>query len=254
MGKYRTSDQSLQLEEEMETEPPRTSQASATQELEKGSKIIKNGNMKFEVTNLEDSKSKVDSLIKSVNAYYENEMYNSYGNRISYSLKIRIPNAKFDSLIIVFEKGIGDLKSKNINAKDVTEEYVDLNVRLENNLAYLSQYQLILKKANSIKEILEVREKIRRIEEEIESKKGRLKYLDDKVNYSTLNLELSELISREVSNSPSFGRRLLNSFNNGIQVFLSFIIGLVNFWPFLVLLFLLFIARRPILSKIRKSK
>jgi len=42
------------------------------------------------------------------------------------------------------------LNAKNISLTDVTEEYVDLNIRLENNLAYLNQYKEILKKAKTI--------------------------------------------------------------------------------------------------------
>ncbi len=186
----------LSIEEELEIEPPRTAEAPsspAEYELQKGSKIIKSGDMTFEVEQLEVVKSKVDSILLTSKGYYENEVFNAYGNRNTYSLTLRMPTSRFDSFVKILENGIGQLTSKNIRAKDVTEEYVDLNIRLDNNLSYLRQYKLILKKAKTIKEILNVQEKIRRIEEEIESKKGRLKYLDDKVKFSTLHLELSEL-------------------------------------------------------------
>ena len=252
MGKYHSPDNALVLEEEFEIEPPRTAEPPAPPEftLEKGSKIIKNGSMKFEVSELEASKNKVETILQICKGYYENEQFNSYGNRISYSLQLRIPFSKFDTLITVIESGIGELKSKNIKAKDVTEEYVDLNIRLENNFEYLNQYKVILQKAKSVKEILEVQEKIRRIEEEINSKKGRLKYLDDKVKFSTLNLELTELIASNITKKPNFGRRLANAFNNGIQGFLSFIIGLVNLWPFVLLFVFLIVMRKPIMNKL----
>jgi len=240
---------------DFEVEPPRTAEPPppSVNTLEKGSKIIKNGYMKFEVSNLEIAKNKIDTILTEYSGYYENEQYNSYGNRISYSLQLRIPNTKFDSLINVVQNGVGKLNSKNINAKDVTEEYVDLNIRLDNNLAYLNQYKEILRKAKSVKEILEVQENIRRIEEEIESKKGRIKYLDDKVKYSTLNLELTELITVEFSNKPNFGRRLVNAFNNGTQFFLSFIVGLVNFWPFLLLLVFIILVKKTIFNKLKRN-
>jgi len=254
MGKYHMPEDALAIEEEFE--PPRTAEpeAAPSNSLEKGSKIIKNGYMTFEVDQLEIAKSKIDTLLKSHKGYYENEQYNSYGNRVSYSLLLRIPNTNFDSLITILEQGIGQLESKNISAKDVTEEYVDLDIRLENNLAYLKQYKEILRKANSVKDILEVKEKIRRIEEEINSKKGRLKYLDDQVKYSTLNLEITELRTSDISNKPNFGRRLVNAFNNGVQLFLSFIIGVINLWPFLILGLLLFLGRKPILNLFKRKK
>ena len=255
MGKYHIPDEAITLDEDIEIEPPRTAEPtiSPANVQEKGSKIIKTGTMNFEVNKLDKAKIRTDSLIKSVNGYYENELYNSYGNRNTYSLKIRIPNIQFDTLIQQLETGMGELKSKNINAKNVTEEYIDLNIRLENNLAYLQQYQLILRKAKTIKEILNVQEKIRRIEEEIESKKGRLKYLDSNVKYSTLHLEITELITKQLSNQPNFGRRILNAFNSGIKAFLSFIVGLVNIWPFILLVIFLFFLRKPIMNKFKRG-
>ena len=243
-------------EAELTIEPPRTAQPPSppTYSLEKGSKIIKTGSMEFQVSALELTKAKVDSILNSFGGYYEQEHFHSYGSSISYSLQLRIPNSKFDALIDVLENGIGDLQSKNIRAEDVTEEYVDLNIRLENNLAYLEQYKVILQKARSVKEILEVQEKIRRIEEEIDSKKGRLKYLDDKVKYSTLDLELTELVKAERSDYPRFTTRLGNAFSNGFQSFLSFIIGLINLWPFLLLCLFLILGRKQIIKKLRFRK
>jgi len=241
--------------ENIEMEPPKTSSKPMEFSLEKGSKIIKDGTIKFEVGKLEKAKTEVDALLNSVSGYYEKEKYNAYGNRTTYTLKLRIPNSKFDTVVFLLEKGIGELKSKSLNAKDVTEECVDLTIRLENNLSYLKQYQSILSKAKSIKEILEVQEKIRRIEEEIESKKGRLTFLDDKVKFSTLNLELSELIATDISQGPSFGIRIANAFRNGALGFLNFLVALVHVWPFLILMLILYFGRKSIFNRFsRKQK
>ena len=235
--------------------PPMTSEPPAPPSfsLEKGSKIIKRGNMDIKVEKLELAKQRVDSILKYSNGYYENEQYISYGNSISYELIVSIPNTKFDSLIYQMQNGIGELLSKNITAKDVTEEYVDLNIRLENNLAYLNQYKQILKKAKSVKEILEVQEKIRNIEEEIENKKGRLKFLDDKVLFSTLSLDLTQQIEVKAKRS-NFSERISKAFKNGGSSFLSFIVGLVNLWPFILLIIILLFVRKPLWNKIRGKK
>ncbi len=82
--------------------------------------------------------------------------------------------------------------SKNISADDVSEEYVDLQIRQDNKQAYAVQYRKLLKRAGSIKDILEVQEKLRHIESGIDRINGRLKFLDDRVSYSTLDVELRE--------------------------------------------------------------
>src|SRR5690606_13893776 len=113
-----------------------------------------NGNISFDVSDLEASKHRMDTLLGRFDAYYENEQYDASGNRISYALLIRVPNDKFDPLLTSLEKGFGKLTSKSINVDDVSEEYVDISIRLENNLQYLNQYKEILKQAKSIKDIL----------------------------------------------------------------------------------------------------
>jgi len=241
----------IKIDDNTEAEGEQSTEASS---FRKTKKIIKKGRMNFEVDGLEQAKAQIDSVLSTANGYYENEEYRAYGNRKTYLLKLRIPYAKFDSLAYVLENGIGKLLSKNISANDVTEEYVDLNIRLENNLSYLKQYKTILAKAKTIKEILEVQEKIRRIEEEIESKKGQIKYLDDKANFSTLNVEISQFIAGEISKIPGFGLRVVNAFKNGFQGFLNFIVIMVNFWPFLIIASLLIFARKPILNRIRSRK
>ncbi|HRX29448.1 MAG TPA: DUF4349 domain-containing protein [Saprospiraceae bacterium] len=252
----KTANKALILDYEFGSTPPRTMESPPPPELtlEKASKIIKTGFLKFQVNDLNSTKIKVDSLLKKSHGYYENEQFNSHSNRITYTLLLRIPNTHFDSLVKLFEQGIDRLEGKNINAKDVTEEYVDLNIRLNNHLAYLNQYKDILKKTNSIKEILEVQEKIRSLEEEIESKKGRLNYLDDKVKYSTLNLELTELITSTPSSESKFTTRLKSAFNDGFEGFLGFIVGVISLWPLLIVLLFIIISRKSIFKNLNFRK
>ena len=251
MGNYSYADQTT--EEEMavpRTAPPPPPPPET--ELEKGSKIIKNGNLSFEVNNLKNSKSTIDSILKKLNGYYENEQFNSYGNRNNYSLKIRIPNSRFDTLILLLENGNGKLIDKNVSAKDVTEEYVDLNIRLNNKLAYLDKFKELLNKAKSIKDILDIQEKIRSLEEEIESKKGRIKFLDDKVLFSTIQLELFEYFNIE-TNENSFLDKIKDAFQNGFQLFLDMLIGLVNLWPILILIILISFWRKNIFQIFKRK-
>lgn len=250
----------LDFDEELAIEPPplppiieEVPEEETEEGFEKGSKIIKSGSMEFEVVPLESAKTHVDSLVELHGGYYENEQFKSYRIRNSYSLQIRLPANNFDSFIATLEEGTGKLQSKNIRARDVTEEYQDLNIRLANNLAYLKQYKQILTKAKTVKDILEVQEKIRRIEEEIESKKGRMKYLNDQVKYSSLSLELYETVQK-VKSEESFGTRIAHAFQNGIKSMVNVVIALVSFWPFLLIIAILLVLRKPVLNQIRRAR
>lgn len=250
MGKYTIPQQALEIA------PPRTAPPPIPPgyAVNNGIKIIKNGDIQLEVPTLEPAKLKVDSILDKYGGYYEHEQFNSYQKKRSYSFRIRVPYSKFDPLISELESGMGRLKSKNIAADDVTLEYKDLNIRMKNNLAYLNQYKVILKKATSVKDILEVQEKLRTIEEEIDSKKGRLAYLDSKVALSTLNLELTEPAIANLSKNPSLTSRLFHAFHNGFKSFINLILSIIRLWPFVLLIIVLIWARKPILKRLRFGK
>ena len=231
--------------------PPPSDESDADQNIrdsiKKGSKIIKDGNVRVEVTDLTIAKAEMDSTLKQFDAYYEKEGYQSGTYRSSYQLQIRVPSDNFEKLLSAVEVGNGKILQKNISARDVTEEYVDVAIRLDNSKNYLNRYQELLKKANSIKDILEIQEKTRRIEEEIDARTGRLKFIDDQVKFSTLHLEIfQEHENVTVRKARNFGQQLVNSFKDGVDVFLDFLLFLVNIWPFILLFGIIWTYRKRI--------
>ena len=155
-------------------------------------KIIKDGRMEIRVKELEQGKKEADSLVKKFKGYYADETFNNMDYAHGYSLKIRIPSASFDAFIAELELGAGEVAFKNIASRDVTEEFIDLETRMNSKKNYLNRYGDLLKQATSVNDILEIEEKTRLIEEEMESVQGRLKYLNNQVDYSTLDLQLSK--------------------------------------------------------------
>ncbi len=213
-------------------------------------KIIKNGSINFEVPNLENAKSRIDSIIRVFDAYYEQEQFNAYQNHKSYYLIIRLPGTKFEQLISMLENGISGLSSKNLSADNVTQEFVDLNIRLENKLAYIKQYRNILNSAKSVKDILDIQEKIRNLEEEIDATKGRLKYLNDRVSLSTLTIHISEKDAPHLVKQPTFIDRTIKSFQRGWKSLVNVTLAFIEIWPFIILLFLVYYNRDFIRRKL----
>lgn len=215
--------------------------------IEKGSKLIKDGRIKVEVADLKGTKAKLDSTLKAFKAYYENEDFGAGTYRSTYQLMIRVPTENFASLLRAIEIRDGKIIEKNISARDVTDQYVDVAIRLNNNKNYLAQYRVLLKRANSIKDILAIQEKIRVIEEEIDARSGRLKYIDDQVRFSTLRLELFEehevVAERKARN---FGTQIVDAFKSGFDAFLDFLLFLVNIWPFILIGLLIWGFRKRI--------
>ena len=200
-------------------------------------KIIKSGDMTIEVADIKTAQEKIQNFVKNNKAYIQNERFSNAETQTTLSMEIRIPNQNFDNLINSFSDEIGSISEKNIRVQDVTEEYTDVSIRLKNKLAYLEKYRDLLKRSASTKDLLEIQEKIRGLEEEIESSEGRLRYIDDQVNYSTLNHTLTKEKPRNtVTSKIGFGSRLVDSVANGWNIFVNFSLEIVSLWPFLFII------------------
>jgi hypothetical protein len=196
-------------------------------------KIIKDGRMGLRVDELETTKQSIDSLLIKHKGYYAQETLQHEAYESTFSLKIRVPNENYESLIAAIESGKGKILYKEIDTRDVTEQFVDIETRLDNKRSYLLRYQELLKQAKSIKEILEVEEHIRSLVEEIESAEGRLRYLSNQVAYSTLDLAISKENDYKFTpeRKENFIERLKEALSTGWDGFVDFIIFLLSAWP-----------------------
>lgn len=204
-------------------------------------KIIKDGRLGINVTDLEKSKTDIDTLVRNIGGYYDNESYSNTDTETEYDLKIRIPSDRFETLINKIDKGEGEVSYKEIDARDVTDQFIDLETRLTNKRSYLLKYQELLKKAKSVKDILEIQEKVRGLEEEIESTTGKLEYLNDLVDYSTLQLTITQ--KKDFKFIPEqrvkFSEKLKQSVSKGWYGFVDFLLFILSNWVFVIIILVL---------------
>ncbi len=90
-----------------------------------------------------------------------------------------------------------------------------------------------MKQAKNVQEIMAVEEQISVIREEIESKEGRQKYLNDQVSFSTITVSFYQ--ETETSSAPEqpFYAKIWKNFVEGWDSFFSMIIGLFYLIPYI---------------------
>lgn len=117
------------------------------------------------------------------------------------ALVIRVPAAKFDE---VMEKMLvmGNVLSRHVRVQDVTEEYLDLMLRLKNARLMRDRMAQLLAAAKTVEETLKVEKELNRISTDVERLEGRLKWLRDQVAYSTITIDFSA--QRPTDTSPVF--------------------------------------------------
>lgn len=233
-----TSDDKVSAMAVMDSEQPQPpNQEIAPKKIDTISKkVIKNGNMTIQVGDIKKAHQQVNEIIKNNKAYVQTEEFRNTDTDENLNLIIRVPHKNFDALINSFSDGLGSVLSKEVSSEDVTEEYTDVSIKLANKKIYLEKYRDLLKNAASTKDMLEIQEKIRGLEDEIDVAEGRLRFIDDRVNYSTLNLTLyKEKVRSSATSKIGFGSRFADSLTEGWNSFVGFILGLVSLWPFLLI-------------------
>lgn len=208
-------------------------------------KIIKTANVKLQVKNYTQALQTVKQLAASQQATVsgENE-YNSH-YRLENSMTIRVPAQRFDTLVNQLLTVAVYVENKQISSEDVGEQYVDIEARMNAKKQVEARYLELLKKAGKIEEILAVERQLGQIREEIEAAQGKLKYFDNRVQFSTINLTLYQQLDYTAPNPErSFWGRLKEAFFNGWSGLLEFFVVLINLWPFLIIGGALFLLLR----------
>ncbi|WJJ97034.1 DUF4349 domain-containing protein [Algibacter luteus] len=198
-------------------------------------KIIKTSYLKFETKDLDKTYLQIKKAIQDNNGYIQDDNSNKSYNTITRHLIVRVPTSNFQKTLDAVSKDVSFFDAKRVSAKDVTEEFIDLEARLKAKQTLENRYLELLTKAKTVKEMLEIERELSNIREEIEAKQGRLKYLQDKVSLSTLDIEFYKLTS-ETPITTSYGTKMWNAIKSGFNGISIFFLGILHIWPFILIL------------------
>ncbi len=220
-------------------------------------KLVKEGTISLNATNMDSCKRHIDEIVRSLGGYYETEDLINNENAITYSMIIRIQPEKFENLVSDIESGKNKVLSKNIRISDAMDEYVDIQSRIESKRAYLNRYRALLSKAGTIKNILEIEEIVRSLQEELESQESRLANLKNSITLGTLTLNL--ITEKEVVQNPepekTLAENMKNSFGKSLDIIEGFILWIIEVWPqLLAAALLIVVAWRKIRSYLQEEE
>ena len=224
--------------------------SSANDDIEQ--KLIKEAYLHFETDDLEKTYTSINKIVSKYQGYIQNDRSNKGYNQISRQVNIRIPSKSFQAAIHDISSIVKHFDTKQVSSRDVSEEFVDLNARLKAKKTLEERYLELLKKANNVKEILEIERELSSIREEIEAKEGRLKYLQNQVSLSSINLEFYTLTT-ETKVAKSYGSKMWNAIVSGFDGLSAFFLGILYIWPLILILVTAFFFMKRWLSKRSKS-
>ncbi len=206
-------------------------QPQAGPEISTDRKVIQEGTIIFDTKDAKTTGQQIAQAVLANKGYITEDSQSDYGTAVEHRVMIKVPAGNFDALLGTISKGADNLKSKSINAQDVTEEYMDVESRIKTKKELGNRYQQLLQKATKVEEMLAIEREMGTLRTEIESIEGRLRYLKDRVAFSTLTVIYNEI----PLTSFGFLGKLGVSLRDGWDNLLGFLVVVVSLWPFLLL-------------------
>ena len=200
-------------------------------------KVIKTALMEMEAEKGDYVRIKQDAvaIASAAGGYVEGESASRDDEGLTYAtLTLRIPADRFDE-VAVEVSALGEVVSNQVSTNDVSAEYVDLESRLRHLQAEESFYLSLIGKAQTIQEMITIREHLDSIQLEKEQVQGRMNFLDQQAGFSTLTLSVDEIAPDE-EEGESFWDSVGDAFKSFGRGMAKLAVGLFYALPYLVIL------------------
>lgn len=104
---------------------------------------------------------------------------------------VRVPEEKLNQVLDSFRSLAVKVVSENLSGQDVTDEYVDIQARLETLNKTKTKFEEILTQATEVDDLLRVQRELINLQQQIDNLKGREKYLTQTAVLSRVSLYLA---------------------------------------------------------------
>lgn len=156
-------------------------------------KLIKRVNLSVETESFDDFLAEIEHKINEAGGYKEQYTVNGNGNDRVADITIRIPKAQLDAFLKVIE-GASNITYRHETVEDVTLEYVDMESRKKMLLTEQERLLEFMSKAEDIADVITLESRLTDVQYELERMESKLRTFDNQVEYSTVYLDVCEVV------------------------------------------------------------
>jgi hypothetical protein len=198
--------------------------------------IVRTGDMSLVVKDVIDARDDITRLALRFDGYVVSSRISGEEEEMRGWISIRVPDEKFEQALAELRSVAVRVKSESTDSRDVTEEYTDLQARLNNAEATEKQYLALLEQATDVEDILKIYDSLSRVRQEIEQIKGQMQYLERTASMSLISVYLEpEATAKPLVSAGWSALEALKSAVRGIVVFgqglVILVIWLIIFIP-----------------------
>jgi len=181
------------------------------------------------------------------------EVLNSNFNKRSARLSVRIIPQELPAFLKALEDGEGNIVSHNVSVDDRTMTYIDTAAKLKNKGALRARLQKLLdgEAARNVTELLKVERELSRVQGEIESITGQMRFLESQTSKARVNVSYSVPVYARVMDLSNLRSSFFNAMAGFVDSFAEVVEFIGEALPWIpVLLFGLWILIRTLKSAI----
>ncbi|WP_158578554.1 DUF4349 domain-containing protein [Spongiactinospora rosea] len=192
-GRYNKTESDAQVKQPQSARAKMSGRdTSAAIELVKDERaIIYVSEMGVKVKDVPAASEKAKQIVTAAQGHLSKEESDSFGKRdASARLEFKVPPPAYPGVLARLGKELGDRESLRQGTEDVTEEVADVESRLKSSKSALESLRALLKRADTIGEVLQVEREINEREADLESLQARQKSLAERTGMGTITLNL----------------------------------------------------------------
>jgi len=161
-----------------------------SQDADKDQKIVRTSSVELVVQKPAETAEKIRALAEREGGFLVSSEIRGDQDISGGSVTIRVPAARFEETRTEIRKLGLRVESEKIDAQDVTRQYVDQGANLRNLRAEEGQYRAILKQAKTVKDTLEVSEKLSSVRGQIEQQQAEFDVLSKQIETVAITVSL----------------------------------------------------------------
>lgn len=187
-------------------------------------KIVKTYSVTIETLEYDNSRALLDSLISKYGGYYSSSSeYSRHTANYDYrngTFGIKIPSDRVESFVKELDT-VGKINHAYFTSDDVTDSYYSLKSKLTALEEQESKINSMIAETKDINTLIILEDKLIEIKSQIEYVYYRIQSYDKSVDYSTVTLDLSEVVEY-TEKDDSFATRFIEALKNTFGVFIDF--------------------------------
>jgi hypothetical protein len=123
------------------------------------------------------------------------------GDNRSALITVRVPSDRFDEALRQLKLLDGEVLTSNVDAKDVTDQFTDLQARLVAKQAEEQRYLQLFPQAKTVDETLKIDAALGNVRTQIEQLQGQLNLIKNRTEFSTITMSIAPILT--VPTTPS---------------------------------------------------